>query len=207
VSIMTAAFRQGARIQHSVFPGWEGKACFRTSANARRSGRAGLEEERRLAPCRRSRARRPAPPKIYFCHQPAHAWMWTSTSRRASRRAARGRPSSDGVQGRFRRLGYPAASRSMRAVELRHARLGLELVGLDHRARGLGERDAPLARVIVQHLHGGVAQPALGHVDDALEGEIVGGRMHDPQIGERVADFPGARRSAARRSRDRAGRE
>jgi hypothetical protein len=29
--------------------------------------------------------------------------------------------------------------------------------------------------MIVQHLHGGVAEPALGHVDDALEGEVVGG--------------------------------
>ena len=43
--------------------------------------------------------------------------------------------------------------------------------------------------MVVQELHGGVAQPALGHVDDALEGEIVGARMHDTQIGERVADF------------------
>ena len=52
-----------------------------------------------------------------------------------------------------------------------------------------GERHAALAGVIVQELHGGVAQPALRHIDDALEGEIVGRRVDHPQIGERVADF------------------
>ncbi len=46
-------------------------------------------------------------------------------------------------------------------VAQRAARLGLELVGLDHRARGLGERDAALAGVVVQQLHGGVAETAL----------------------------------------------
>ena len=56
-------------------------------------------------------------------------------------------------------------------------------------ARGFGQRDAALAGVVVQELHGGVAEPALGHVDDALEGEVVGRRMDDAQIGERVADF------------------
>ena len=43
--------------------------------------------------------------------------------------------------------------------------------------------------MIVQHLHGGVAQAALGDIDDTLEGEIVGRRIDQPQIGERVADF------------------
>ena len=51
------------------------------------------------------------------------------------------------------------------------------------------QRHAALAGVVVQELHGGVAEPALGHVDDALEGEIVRGRMHHAQIGQRVADF------------------
>ena len=41
----------------------------------------------------------------------------------------------------------------------------------------------------MQHLHGGVAQAALGHVDDALEGEIVGRLRDHAQIGQRVADF------------------
>ena len=43
--------------------------------------------------------------------------------------------------------------------------------------------------MVVQHLHGGVAEAALGHVDDALEGEIVGRLRDDAQVGQRVADF------------------
>src|SRR5262249_30428099 len=74
-------------------------------------------------------------------------------------------------------------------IAQRPARLGLELVGLDHRLRRRGERHAPTACMVVQKLHRGVAKPALGHVDDALEGEIVGGGMDNAQIGERVADF------------------
>ena len=35
----------------------------------------------------------------------------------------------------------------------------------------------------------GVAEAALGHVDDALEGEIVGRLRDHAQIGERIADF------------------
>ncbi len=56
-------------------------------------------------------------------------------------------------------------------------------------ARRLGQRHAALAGVIVQELHRGVAEAALRHVDDALEGEIVGRRIDDAQIGERVADL------------------
>ena len=58
-----------------------------------------------------------------------------------------------------------------------------------HGARRFGERHAALARVIVQELHGSVAEPAPRHVDDALEGEIVGRRVDHPQISERVADL------------------
>ena len=43
--------------------------------------------------------------------------------------------------------------------------------------------------MVVQQLHGGVAEAALRHVDDALEGEVVGRRVDDAQIGQRVADF------------------
>jgi hypothetical protein len=37
--------------------------------------------------------------------------------------------------------------------------------------------------VTVQQLDGGVAEPALGHIDDALEGEVVGLRIDAAQIG------------------------
>ena len=43
--------------------------------------------------------------------------------------------------------------------------------------------------MIVQHLHGGVAEAALRHIDDALEGKIVGRRIDHAQIGQRIADF------------------
>src|SRR6185312_8485675 len=69
------------------------------------------------------------------------------------------------------------------------AGLRLQFVGLDHGARGFEQGDAALAGMIVQKLHGGVAKPALGHVDDALEGEIVGRRIDNAQIGQRIADF------------------
>jgi len=69
------------------------------------------------------------------------------------------------------------------------ARLWLQLVGLDHGARRLEQRNAALAGVIVQHLHRGVAEPAFGHVDDALERQVVGRRVDGAQIGQRVADF------------------
>ncbi len=41
----------------------------------------------------------------------------------------------------------------------------------------------------MQHLHGGIAQAALGHVDDALEGEVVGRLGDHAQIGEGVPDL------------------
>ena len=43
--------------------------------------------------------------------------------------------------------------------------------------------------MVVQHVDGGVAEPALGHVDDALEGEVVGRLCDQPQIGQGVADL------------------
>ena len=74
-------------------------------------------------------------------------------------------------------------------VAQRQPRFRLHLVGGGERRGRFGERDALLARVVVQHLHGGVAQAALGHVDDALEGEVVGRLRDHAQIGEGVADF------------------
>ena len=41
----------------------------------------------------------------------------------------------------------------------------------------------------MQHLHGGVAQAALGHVDDTFKRKIVGRLRDDAQVGQRVADF------------------
>ena len=63
--------------------------------------------------------------------------------------------------------------------------------------RGFGKRNAALARVIVQHLHGGVAEATLRHIDDALESEVVGRRVDHAQICERVADFSALVKSRA----------
>jgi hypothetical protein len=71
----------------------------------------------------------------------------------------------------------------------RAARFRFQLVGLDDGAGGFGHRHAALAGVVVDDLHGGVAEPALGHIDDALESEIVGRRVDDAEVSERVADL------------------
>ena len=53
--------------------------------------------------------------------------------------------------------------------------LRLQLVGLGDERAAASISGMPLrARVVVQHLQRGVAEAALGHVDDALEGEVVG---------------------------------
>ena len=65
----------------------------------------------------------------------------------------------------------------------------LQLIGLDDRACRFIKRNAPAPAVVVQQLHGGIANAALGHIDDALKGEVVGRRVDHPQISERVADF------------------
>src|SRR5437763_8156752 len=74
-------------------------------------------------------------------------------------------------------------------VAQRAARLGLELVGFHERLRRRGERDAALARMLVQELERGIAKPPPRHVDDALEGEVVAGRMNDAEIGKRIANL------------------
>ena len=43
--------------------------------------------------------------------------------------------------------------------------------------------------MVVQELHGSVAEPALGHVDDALERKVVGRGVDHPQVGQRIANF------------------
>ena len=90
---------------------------------------------------------------------------------------------------RQRMLLRAPAVEAFQQIAQRAARLRFQLVGLDHGAGGVGERHALLARVIVQLLHRGVAKAAPGHIDDALEGEIVGRLVDDAKIGERIADF------------------
>ncbi|MNE83788.1 hypothetical protein D3C80_1806350 [compost metagenome] len=55
-----------------------------------------------------------------------------------------------------------------------------------HRAHG---RDAVLARDVQNLLDRGVADAALGDVDDALEGQVVVLGLDQPQVSVGVADF------------------
>ena len=59
--------------------------------------------------------------------------------------------------------------------------------------------------MIVKDLQGGVAEAALGQVEDALEGEIIGRLRGAAQIGERIADLGALVESSGRRSPGKAG--
>ena len=74
-------------------------------------------------------------------------------------------------------------------VAQRLARLGLQFFGPGDQARGFHQRNAVGAGEVVQALQSRVAQAALGHIDDALEREVVGALIDEAQIGESVADF------------------
>ncbi len=85
-------------------------------------------------------------------------------------------------------LAAPAVERRDEVAQ-RRARLRLELFGRDDRPRRFGEGDAPGARVLVQALQGRVAEAAPGDVDDTFESEVVGRRIDQAQIGERIANL------------------
>src|SRR5207253_8291795 len=59
----------------------------------------------------------------------------------------------------------------------------------DQQARRFDEWQPFGAGTAVQLLHGGAAYAAPGGVQNALEGEIVGGLIEKPQISERIADL------------------
>ena len=82
----------------------------------------------------------------------------------------------------------PASERDQKIAQGR-ARSRLQLVGLDEEARRFHHRHARRAGVVVQKLDRRVAEAAFGHVDDALESEIVGWLIDATQIGEGVADL------------------
>jgi hypothetical protein len=68
-------------------------------------------------------------------------------------------------------------------------RFWFELLGRSDGARRFHQRNAGRARAIVQQLDGGIAQPAFGHIDDALEREVVGRLIDQPQVSERITDL------------------
>ena len=67
-----------------------------------------------------------------------------------------------------------------RQIAQRFLRLGRQLVGLHDFARRRQQRHLAGARELMQRLHAGVADAALGLVDDALEGEVVIALRHQP---------------------------
>ncbi len=82
----------------------------------------------------------------------------------------------------------PAVERGQKSGE-RIARGARQPLAGDQVARGLDQRQRAGARFGVQQLQGRGADAAARHVDDALEGEVVGRLAHQAQIGERVADL------------------
>src|SRR6476646_1685436 len=83
----------------------------------------------------------------------------------------------------------PPALKGRHEVTQRKAGFRLHLVSGRELAGCLGQGNPPFARVVVQHLQGGVAEAALWHIDNALEGKIVCRLRDDAQIGEGVANF------------------
>ncbi len=85
-------------------------------------------------------------------------------------------------------LAAPAGEGGEQVAE-RGAGARRELVGLDDVLGGVDERHASRPGAVVQQLHRRLADAAPRRVDDALEGEVVGGLGDDAEIGERVADL------------------
>src|SRR3546814_14339393 len=69
------------------------------------------------------------------------------------------------------------------------ARLRGQFVGFGDPRRRVEERRAFVARELVDTRERLVAEPALGNIDDAFKGEVVGRRLDEAQISERVADL------------------
>ena len=85
-------------------------------------------------------------------------------------------------------LAAPAGERGEQVAERVRVRAASSSVSIEILG-GVDQRHAPRPRPVVQELHRGVADAAARRVDDALEGEVVGGLGDDAEIGQRVADL------------------
>ena len=122
---MTLHSAKGLEFDTVFLPGWE-EGLFPHQRSLDDQGRAGLEEERRLAHVGLTRARRRA--NIYFASNRRMHGLWSvehpvALPRRAAGGACRGRPRRKGGFGGYRRTTAPRASTTMTALRLElHAR-------------------------------------------------------------------------------------
>ena len=61
--------------------------------------------------------------------------------------------------------------------------------GLLHSAQRILERDPIAVGEGVHLFHGAIPQPPFGHVENALQGQVVLAVVHDPQVGQGVPDL------------------
>ena len=128
VSLMTLHAAKGLEFDTVFLPGWE-EGLFPNQRALDESGRAGLEEERRLAYVGLTRARRRA--KIYFASNRRIHGLWNSTAAEPlHRRAARGPCRGHGGAGellataRLRRRLAASTAWPLRRLDLRRRRAG-----------------------------------------------------------------------------------
>src|SRR5262249_55887822 len=93
----------------------------------------------------------------------------------------RGVPKGRGAQ--------PPALEGGDEIAERPARLAGQLLRLDDLARRLEQRNRARPGELVDAAERGVAKSALGHVENALEFEIVGGVANDLEIGDGILDL------------------